>query len=126
MTDHSGENEYEHESWWDRTVRGLAVDFATTIAALYAVGLLIVNLDLGQYDVVATDLARPEYVMVGLLWAILVTLTIFAIWFVIGFVRDTMRPIALSQYFEAIGFGRTSICSHSRCWGPCSLSTYLS
>jgi hypothetical protein len=103
MNDHGGEKQREHENWWDRIASGLAVDFATTIAVLYAVGLLIVNLDLGRYDVVAIDLARPEYVMVGLLWAILVSLTIAVIWFTIWFVRDRMRPIARSQYFEATG-----------------------
>jgi hypothetical protein len=95
------EDEREDANWWERIARGLVVDFATTIAALYAVGLLIVNLDLGRYGVATTDLARPEYVMVGLLWAILVTLTTFAIWFTVWFVPEVMRPIPSSRYFEA-------------------------
>lgn len=40
------------------------------LACLYAVGLLIVNLDLGRYGVVMLDLARAEYVMAGTLWAL--------------------------------------------------------
>jgi hypothetical protein len=90
------ETQRESESWWDRITRDLALSFATTMGALYAVGLLIVNLDLGRFGVVAVDLARPEYIMVGLLWAILVTLTIAMIWFVFLFVSDVMRRNASS------------------------------
>ena len=101
MADHGGENQREHESWWDRITRGIVVNVATTIAALYAIGLLIVNLDLGRYGLVAVDLARPEYVMVGLLWAILVTLTIAVIWFIIWLVLDVTRP---SAHFRPFGW----------------------
>jgi len=98
------ENQREHESWWDRITRDLAVSFATAMGVLYAVGVLIVNLDLGRYGVVAVDLARPEYVMVGLLWTVLVTLTIAVLWFMFWFVSDVMRLIARSEYFAAIGW----------------------
>jgi len=77
----------ENESWWDRVTRDLALDVAATLAVLYAVGLLIVNVDLGRHGVVAVDLARPEYIMVGLLWAILQLFTIAVILFVIWLVR---------------------------------------
>jgi hypothetical protein len=104
----SEEREREGETWWSRVSRGIVLDFASTIAVLYAIGLLIVNLDLARYGVVAVDLARPEYIMVGLLWALLVTLTITAIWYEIWFVRDRLRPIARYPYFAATG-GRTAL-----------------
>src|ERR1019366_7381252 len=99
MANNGGGNQPEQESLWDRISRGLVVDFATAIAAFYAIGLLIVNLDLGRYGLVAVDLARPEYVVVGLLWTILVTLTIAAIWFVTWLVLDVTWPSALFKPF---------------------------
>jgi hypothetical protein len=41
----------------------------SAIGALYAAGLLIVNADLAYFGLVSLDLARPEYVLVGALWA---------------------------------------------------------
>jgi len=41
------------------------------LGALYTLGLLIVNSDLGRYGIVTLNLARPEYVMAGALWCFL-------------------------------------------------------
>jgi hypothetical protein len=40
-------------------------------AVLYGVGLVITNLDLGRHGIVNLDLARPQYLMAGALWAFL-------------------------------------------------------
>ncbi len=40
------------------------------LGALYTVGLLIVNIDLARYGVSNLGLARPEYVMAGAFWAL--------------------------------------------------------
>lgn len=50
---------------------------AVTLGVLYAIGLLIVNVDLARYGMVNVDLARPEYVMAGGLW---VVLTLMSAW----------------------------------------------
>jgi hypothetical protein len=41
----------------------------SAIGLLYAVGLVIVNADLASFGLVSLDLARPEYVFAGILWA---------------------------------------------------------
>src|SRR5574337_2222702 len=55
-----------------RLVSNLAQSLArlgvVLIAGLYAVGLLIVNINLAQYGLVRLDLGRPEYIMAGALW----------------------------------------------------------
>lgn len=54
-----------------------------TLGALYAVGLLIANLELARYGVVRLDLVQPEYVMAAVLWlllSMLPTVVLFA-WF---------------------------------------------
>ena len=43
---------------------------------LYAVGLAIVNIDLGRYGVAWLNLARPEYVLAGSLWLLLIASTL--------------------------------------------------
>jgi hypothetical protein len=48
---------------------------AMTLAGLYTVGIIIVNLDLGRHGLFHLDLARPEYVMAGTLWAMLTLAT---------------------------------------------------
>jgi hypothetical protein len=90
------ESQRDRETLWDRITRGLVVDVATAIAILYGVGLIIVNLDLGRYGVAAVDLARPEYVMVGLLWAFLESLTTVMILIMIWCVRLATAPF---EYF---------------------------
>jgi len=42
------------------------------VGVFYAVGLVIVNVDLSLYGIVHLDLARPEYVMAGALWVVVV------------------------------------------------------
>jgi hypothetical protein len=39
------------------------------LGLLYACGLVIVNADLASFGLVSLDLARPEYVLTGVLWA---------------------------------------------------------
>jgi hypothetical protein len=58
---------------------GLARLSILAAGAVYTIGVLIVNLNLGQYGLVSLDLARPEYVMAGLLWLFLVLSTALAI-----------------------------------------------
>lgn len=45
---------------------------AVGLGVLYVAGVLIVNIDLGRYGVVNLDLARPEYLLAGGLWAFMV------------------------------------------------------
>ena len=42
------------------------------MGVLYIFGLLIINIDLARYQVVNLDLARPEYVVAGLLWVLVI------------------------------------------------------
>src|SRR5574337_723194 len=48
--------------------QSLARLVVVVIAGLYAVGLLIVNINQAQYGLVRLDLGRPEYIMAGVLW----------------------------------------------------------
>lgn len=59
------------EDWPDVTWLDATRLAVVGIGALYAIGLLIVNIELGRYGVISLDLARPEYVMVGTLWLFL-------------------------------------------------------
>jgi hypothetical protein len=49
---------------------------ALAVGVFYALGLLIVNLELGRYGVLSLELYRPEYVLAGFLWTFLVLLTV--------------------------------------------------
>jgi len=49
------------------------------IAGLYAVGLLIVNINLAQYGLVRLDLGRPEYIVAGALWGFFAITTAWCI-----------------------------------------------
>lgn len=49
------------------------------LGCLYSVGLLIINIDLGRYGLISLNLARPEYIMAGVLWAFLSLGTLGAI-----------------------------------------------
>ena len=62
------------------------------LGTLYAVGLLIVNSNLGQHGLFHAELARPEYVMAGAMWAFLTGLTLVVI-------RAT--TLELKDYFTA-------------------------
>jgi hypothetical protein len=44
--------------------------FVSALGVLYIFGLLLINIDLARYRVVNLDLARPEYVLAGLLWVL--------------------------------------------------------
>lgn len=50
-----------------------------SVGVLYGVGLLITNIDLGPYGLLSVDLARPQYIMAGLLWAVLIGPTAFLV-----------------------------------------------
>jgi hypothetical protein len=47
-------------------------------AGLYAAGLMIVNLELGNYGLSTLSLARAQYVLVGTLWSIFMVATLAA------------------------------------------------
>ena len=49
------------------------------LGALYTIGLIIVNFDLGKNGFVTLDLARAEYVLAGVLWAFLSVSTVAAL-----------------------------------------------
>jgi hypothetical protein len=49
------------------------------LGVLYTAGLLIVNIDLARYGTTSLDLARPEYVLAGALWALMLVPSIAAI-----------------------------------------------
>ena len=48
------------------------------VDGLYALGLLVVTVDLGRYGIVHLDLARPEYVVSGALWVAVVLAPVVA------------------------------------------------
>lgn len=62
------------------------------LGSLYSVGLLIINIDLGRYGLISLNLARPEYIMAGVLWAFLSLGTIGAI----QLLSETTRSLLLS------------------------------
>lgn len=62
-----------------RTLGGFAQFGALGVGILYTIGVLIVNLNLGQYGVMSLDLARPEYVMAGLLWLFLTSVAVWSV-----------------------------------------------
>jgi hypothetical protein len=57
------------------------------IGLLYIVGLLIVNMDLSRYGLLSMNLARPEYVLTGAMWAVLTLAAISCYWMVSAGVR---------------------------------------
>src|SRR5438552_2903440 len=61
------------------------------LGVLYAIGLLVVNLDLARHGVVNLDLARPEYVMAGGLWLFMALLTAWGLYAGVTFARDRWR-----------------------------------
>jgi hypothetical protein len=51
------------------------------VGLFYVAGLLIKNVDLGRMEIVDLDLARPEYILIGATWFVLiVTPTILYLW----------------------------------------------
>lgn len=58
------------------TLGGAAQFGALAVALVYAIGMVIVNLHLRQYELVSLELARPEYVMAGALWAFLTAISV--------------------------------------------------
>ena len=51
------------------------------VGLFYIAGLLIKNVDLGRMGIVDLDLARPEYVLIGAMWFVLiVTPAILYLW----------------------------------------------
>jgi hypothetical protein len=89
----------------------------------YMVGLLVVNLDLARYGIWDVDLAKPQYVLVGVLWAVLNGL--FIGWFIAALavleplfknMRAKLRPwykaplvilsvVLVAALYEAMVFG---------------------
>jgi hypothetical protein len=65
---------------------------ALILAGLYTVGIIIVNLDLGRHGLFHLDLARPEYVMAGGLWAVLTLATTWGIHVVVSRLRWSGEP----------------------------------
>ena len=59
-----------------RSLAGIAQFGVFGLGLLYAVGMVIVNFHLRQYEVVSLELARPEYVMAGALWAFLTAISV--------------------------------------------------
>jgi hypothetical protein len=55
--------------WRKSLIQYVAGGAALIVGGLYTVGLIVVNLDLARYGIVDLDLARPEYVLAGALWA---------------------------------------------------------
>jgi hypothetical protein len=78
------------------------------LGAVYAVGMLIVNFHLRQYEVVSLDLARPEYVMAGVLWAFLTLIGAGGVhWSVMNWRGRHQQPRGfgfLSWVFAAVGW----------------------
>jgi hypothetical protein len=61
------------------------------LGALYAIGLLIVNLDLARHGVVSLDLGRPEYVMAGGLWVFITVLTAWSLYGAVTLTHDVWQ-----------------------------------
>jgi hypothetical protein len=68
-------------------VQGVAGVLVAMVGALYAIGLLIVNIDLGRYGLTSLNLARAEYAMAGGLWALLTLAVNAAFDAVVGHIR---------------------------------------
>jgi hypothetical protein len=83
----SGPDQSGMVPWGVSTVTGAAVILG---AGVYGVGLLIVNLELARYGVASLNLARPEYVLAGVLWAVVTILGIgaFAL-----FMQEELSPL---------------------------------
>jgi len=70
------------------------------------VGLLIVNADLGKYGLLSMSLARPEYVLTGAMWALLMVLTISSYWRLEATIRHVLWRLqsrAAKLFYSAIG-----------------------
>jgi hypothetical protein len=61
------------------------------VGALYVLGLLIVTVDLSRYGIVHLDLARPEYVLSGALWVVVVLAPVVASVFGLLNAREFVR-----------------------------------
>jgi hypothetical protein len=61
------------------------------LGVLYSVGLVIINVDLGRYGLVNLNLARPEYILAGVLWLFLSLATIGAGQVIADLIRSFFR-----------------------------------
>jgi hypothetical protein len=71
---------------------------------LYAIGLLIFTIYLGYYNVINVDLARPQYILVGVLWVTLHGIP-FAIYLHLGRIRLVRRRTTgrfLNYYYRVL------------------------
>src|SRR5438094_5894180 len=80
---------------WLQSAAGVA---AVLVGALYAVGLLIVNVDLRRYGFVNLSLARAEYAVTGALWAFLTVVGIAALDYIVASWRASTERLLLTRY----------------------------
>ena len=85
-------------------------------AVFYALGFLIVNIELGTYGIVSLELNRSEYVIVGFVWTFLVLVLPLLVydwtsrvvfkrkWFVCGLLHTFTIRVAI--FIHAIHFRR--------------------
>ncbi len=66
-------------------LENLSKTAALLLGVFYVIGLIIVNSELALYGVSSMDLARPEYVLTGALWAFL-----------------TLLPVVVVRYYRAL------------------------
>ena len=74
-----------------RAVSELAV---VTVGITYVIGVLVVNCDLARFGIISLDLARPEYVLAGVLGVLLLRVAALVDTVVIvlmGSVRPALR-----------------------------------
>lgn len=81
-------------------VRELAGFSATIIGLLYVFGLFIVNIDLGRAGIVASDLASPQYVVVGSVWAVLLTGIGLPLFFAVNLTRTSSSEMSFARAIE--------------------------
>ena len=85
---------------------------AIVIALLYAVGLIIVNVDLGRYGLLSMDLARPEFILTGAMWAVLLLASISCYWMIsagVHHVRFNLKTFADRAFYTVVSLGIANI-----------------
>src|SRR5574341_495216 len=83
-----------------QTAQAFGGTLALALGILYAFGLLIVNVNLAQYGLTSSNLARTEYALAGALWIGLCGIMAAGFEFVVRTIRNAWQP---NQHLKAIG-----------------------
>ena len=83
-----------------QTAQAFGGTLALVLGILYAFGLLIVNVNLAQYGLTSSNLARTEYALAGALWIGLCGIMAAGLELIVRTVRRAWQP---NQRLKAIG-----------------------